>query len=153
MSLNLDGVEESVTSFKASTTANYIAFEIDGANVNQVGDGTNGLSGLVQLLDTKKIIVGLLKIFAVDNEGSHRTKFVFFSFIGSDVGPLKRAKVSVQKPEILKAVGSFACQFGASDPADFDMKSIAKELCRSSGAHKPAYYDFGCTKLDLSSLE
>eukprot|EP01126_Amoeba_proteus_P003081 TRINITY_DN10_c0_g1_i1.p1 TRINITY_DN10_c0_g1~~TRINITY_DN10_c0_g1_i1.p1 ORF type:complete len:154 (-),score=21.71 TRINITY_DN10_c0_g1_i1:72-533(-) len=151
MSLNLDGVEASVTTFKSSPS-NYIAFEIAGNSVNQVGAGTDGLTGLVGLLDQQKIVVGILKVFCVDNEGSHRTKFVFFSFIGKSVSPLRRAKVSVQKPEIIKAVGSFACQFEANEAADFDMKSIAKELARSSGAHQPAYYDFGCSKFDVSQL-
>eukprot|EP01126_Amoeba_proteus_P048642 TRINITY_DN5641_c0_g1_i1.p1 TRINITY_DN5641_c0_g1~~TRINITY_DN5641_c0_g1_i1.p1 ORF type:complete len:155 (-),score=28.89 TRINITY_DN5641_c0_g1_i1:42-506(-) len=153
MSLNLDGVEESVTRFKSSNQDNYIAFEIDGTSLNQVGSGTDGLNGVVSKFDAQKILFGLLKVFCVDNEGSRRTKFVFFTFVGTSVSPLKRAKVSVQKPEIIKAVGSYACQFEVNSASDLDMKSIAKELCRSSGAHKPAYYDFGSAKFETSLLD
>eukprot|EP01126_Amoeba_proteus_P042660 TRINITY_DN4646_c0_g1_i2.p1 TRINITY_DN4646_c0_g1~~TRINITY_DN4646_c0_g1_i2.p1 ORF type:complete len:169 (+),score=48.82 TRINITY_DN4646_c0_g1_i2:82-588(+) len=152
MALVVDGVESLVNLFKSSKD-HYIAFEVDASTLNKVGSGDDGLNGLLGLLDPKKIIFSLFRVVGVDEEGSVREKFIFLSWIGAHVSSLKKAKVSVQKPQVLSAMGNFSCQFEATDPSDLDVKDICKELNRSSGAHKPNYYDFGSTKFYLSQLE
>lgn len=51
---------------------------------------------------------GYLRVVSGDSE-SKRSKFVFISWVGEKVGPLKRAKVSVHKASVKQIIQVIIC--------------------------------------------
>ena len=60
------------------------------------GSGSGGLDELKGSLEDDQVNYGYLRVTSGDSE-SKRSKFVFISWVGEKVGPLKRAKVSVSQ--------------------------------------------------------
>lgn len=67
------------------------------------GSGTGGLDELKGSLEDDQVHYGYLRVTSGDSE-SKRSKFVFISWVGEKVGPLKRAKVSVHKASVKQIV-------------------------------------------------
>jgi hypothetical protein len=63
------------------------------------GKGEGGLAELLENLSDDASQYGYLRVITGDNE-SRRTKFVFVSWCGANVGALKRAKMSVHKASV-----------------------------------------------------
>jgi len=153
MAFDTSAISEKMDSWKKSEQ-NWILFETD-ANLKKlefVGEGSGGHSEWIDTVDDAKIQFTLLRVLAVDEEGSRRTKFVFVSFVGAKVSPLKRAKVSVIKPEVQSAMGAITLTLEGDTPSDFTVTSIAKDLLRCGGAHKPLYFDFFSEQFQTSTL-
>lgn len=76
---------------------------------------------------------------------SIRPKFIFFTFIGSEVPVLQRARVSVQRPDVEKIFNGYSVRMDISggNMGTFSKAEIAKELLRCGGAHAPTHYVFG----------
>ena len=67
------------------------------------GSGSGGLDELKGSLEDDQVNYGYLRVTSGDSE-SKRSKFVFISWVGEKVGPLKRAKVSVHKAGVKQVV-------------------------------------------------
>jgi hypothetical protein len=63
---------------------------------------------------------------------SIRPKFIFFTFIGSEVPVLQRARVSVQRPDVEKLFNGYSVRMDISggNQGTFSKAEIAKELLR-----------------------
>ena len=49
------------------------------------GKGSGGLAEMKKKLSENQIYVGVVRIRAVDDHGSRRTKFVYINYVGADV--------------------------------------------------------------------
>lgn len=76
-----------------------VLYGYEGNKIVKVGSGAGGLDELKALLQDDQVQYGYLRVTSGDSE-SKRAKFVFISWVGEKVGPLKRAKVSVHKANI-----------------------------------------------------
>jgi Cofilin/tropomyosin-type actin-binding protein len=65
--------------------------------------GNGGLDELKEQLEDDQVHYGYLRVTSGDSE-SKRAKFVFISWVGERVGPLKRAKVSVHKASVKQII-------------------------------------------------
>lgn len=65
------------------------------------------------------------------------------TWIGSNVGVLKKAKVSVQRNEVQTLNKGMAMALDTNDVADLSAKNVATKLLAAGAAHKPTQYDFG----------
>lgn len=66
---------------------------------------------------------------------SKRAKFAFITWIGSNVSPLKRAKVSTDKAEVKKVVQNFAAEILASEPSDVKYEEVKAKVVKAGGAN------------------
>lgn len=86
-----------ITSFR-------VLFAYEGNNKIVVkGSGSGGLEELKGHLEDDAVQYGYLRVVSGDSE-SKRSKFVFISWVGERVGPLKRAKVSVHKAGVKSVI-------------------------------------------------
>jgi len=118
-----------------------------------VQKGEGGVKQLSGSLDEKKVMFGVFRVLAVDvraNVTSVRPKYVTFTFVGRNVGPLKRARVSTLKPEVLRVFMGSHATLETSEAADFEGEPITKLLLTAGAAHKPTYYEFAADhKIEL----
>ncbi|KAL0484069.1 coactosin [Acrasis kona] len=109
--------------------------------VKLVGKGTGGYDEFVKQLSDDKALYGVFRVIAVDDD-SRRTKFVFVTFLGSKLVPLKRARVSTHKSAFAKLFNGFHAEVYASSEDDLSKDEIVKKLNSATGAHKPKGYEF-----------
>ena len=69
------------------------------------------------------------------DEMSKRRKFLFLTWIGPNVGVLKRAKMSCDKAIIKEVINSFAVELQAESQADLDMGLYREALEKAGGAN------------------
>lgn len=66
---------------------------------------------------------------------SKRAKFAFITWIGSEVSPLKRAKVSTDKGEVKKVLQNFAAEIMASEKSDVRFEEVKAKVVKAGGAN------------------
>jgi len=132
---------------KNDSTQNWLLFHfVEGSNklaVSAVGEG--GMNELKNRLQSDQIQVGAFRVVGVDNREttvSRRPKFIWFTSIGSGVSVLKKARVSVQKPDLAKFFDSAQFNVEISSAEQLTNLEIGKKLLSSGGAHKPTHYEF-----------
>eukprot|EP00456_Euglypha_rotunda_P067477 TRINITY_DN5848_c0_g1_i1.p1 TRINITY_DN5848_c0_g1~~TRINITY_DN5848_c0_g1_i1.p1 ORF type:complete len:164 (-),score=24.70 TRINITY_DN5848_c0_g1_i1:76-567(-) len=149
MSLDLtdSGLGEAWKSLTAKDgKENWCIFQLDekGKKLEVVGTGTGGIKELAEKLSESSIQFGAFRVVGVDereNLTSRRNKFIWFTWLGPKAPILKKARVSVQKPEIATLFPG-AMSVELSSTSDLEPKAIAKKLLAAGGAHKPNYYEF-----------
>ncbi|XP_021339758.1 coactosin-like protein, partial [Mizuhopecten yessoensis] len=74
------------------------------------------------------------------DEMSKRKKFALVTFIGTNVGALKRAKVSTDKAQVKDVFKSFAIEILTNEKSDLRVDRIKAEVVKAGGAN----YGTGC---------
>eukprot|EP01114_Cavostelium_apophysatum_P016869 TRINITY_DN488_c0_g1_i1.p2 TRINITY_DN488_c0_g1~~TRINITY_DN488_c0_g1_i1.p2 ORF type:complete len:168 (-),score=50.60 TRINITY_DN488_c0_g1_i1:132-569(-) len=119
---------------KDSNETNWILLGYEGnTKIVLKGKGTGGVSEMAQQLGEDEAAYGYLRIITGDNE-SRRTKFVFLSWCGPNVGALKRAKMSVHKADIKKILKEYAVEVHATSAEELDEESINQKVRKAGGA-------------------
>lgn len=126
-----------------------VLWYIDGNKLTFDSKGSGGLPELREKLDGSRdrVYFGGIKVVGIDARGStesRRTKLIAFTYVGPEVGVLKKAKVSVQRNEVQKVTKGIACALDAHDNTnDLSSTAVATLLLKAGAAHKPTQYDFG----------
>jgi len=108
--------------------------------------GQQGLEEITTVLKSSgsELQYGLLRVNSNDKGGSKRAKFVYIRFVGTGVNVMQKAKVT---PKLGKIGDAFPVKHLTydltEDLANFTIDTIAKEMLRVGGAHKPDSFDFG----------
>eukprot|EP00478_Filoreta_tenera_P002308 GABV01002379.1.p1 GENE.GABV01002379.1~~GABV01002379.1.p1 ORF type:complete len:132 (-),score=28.63 GABV01002379.1:114-509(-) len=96
-----------------------------------------------------KVLFCLFKVYGVDDRSvvSKRPKLVFATYVGTDVGVLKKARAGMQgeqvKEQLFGSAPAFSFQINGSDMDAFSARHISEVILRAGGAHKPVRYEFG----------
>ncbi|XP_028513209.1 coactosin-like protein [Exaiptasia diaphana] len=69
------------------------------------------------------------------DEMSKRAKFVFITWIGDNVSPLKKAKVSTDKGNVKHYIMNFAIEVLTSDVNDLKYETLQSQVDKVGGAH------------------
>jgi len=129
-------------------------FEKGTQKLELVGKGTGGFKELKTNLDEDRVLFGGFKVLGEDrqpNLTAHRLKAIFFTFIGSKVGPLQKGKVTFQSQAIVPVATGLAASISLNSSTTIE--DIGSTLLRSGGAHKPTHYVFGGDEeVEVSSL-
>jgi len=125
------------------TPTSWVLFGYDetGKNVVLHSKGEDGIHGFKASLAEDKIYFGGFRLTAVDAD-SRRAKFVYITWVGERVAPLKRAKVSGHKPILVSKLTGIHVEFHATEPRDFDEDIVKDKILASCGAHKPTSFEF-----------
>lgn len=74
---------------KDNSEHNWVIVAANGDQLRDVSTGA-GLTALAAALDPTQIQWAVLKVYATDDEGSRRAKFVLVNWVGPKVPPMKR---------------------------------------------------------------
>jgi len=110
-----------------------------------IGSGSGGIDELKTQLDENAIQYGAFRVVGVDDREttvSRRAKYVWFSYIGKNVSVLRKARVSVQKPEVAKLFPGAGLTLELTSADDLTKIDVSKKLLASGGAHMPTAYEF-----------
>jgi len=142
---------KSVTDSKNPNNWCVLGFAGETERLEVVGTGTGGLKELkTKMKDwNSRVLFGTLLVVGVDvrnNVISRRDKFVHFSYVGTAVPELVKARSNFQKNKIRNMFGSVTMTMelhGGRLGDQFTEKNIATLLLAAGAAHKPNNYDFG----------
>jgi len=96
--------------------------------------GQGGWAEFTKTFDDGVVQFGFVRVTTGDNE-SKRAKFVFVSWIGSSVGALARAKVSVHKASVKEVIRDFACEIHAETRDELDEEKVLDKVTKAGGAN------------------
>ncbi|XP_074646074.1 coactosin-like protein [Tubulanus polymorphus] len=122
---------EDVRSDSTSTTWVILEYNDKKLYISATGDDYDEC--MKHLDETKRAYVYIRLI--VGDELSKRPKFAFISWIGFDVPPLKKARVSTDKSFVKSIFQSFAKEFLCSEKADLLESNIRKGIEKAGGAN------------------
>ena len=116
-----------------------------------------GLGELIALLENEaaSVLFVALRVTGVDeqeNVTSTRPKIVRINWVGSKVPAMKKMGALAGKQVMSGLWNGVAVEVEANKTSDLSMNSIAVELLRSGGAHKPTKYDFGDGAIPLTEV-
>ncbi|CAF3152083.1 unnamed protein product [Rotaria socialis] len=114
----------------------------DNGDIVLSGKGTGGLIEMKTQLNENQVYYGVARVRAVDDHGSKRAKFVFITYVGTGVTPIRRARVSTHKHEFERFFNGYHIQVYANSEDDLSEESITASLHACAGAHKPQAYEF-----------
>lgn len=69
------------------------------------------------------------------DEMSKRAKFVLLTWCGSEVGAMKKAKMSLEKTEVKKILAIYAVEHQTADLDEMSLSSIVDKVKKSGGAN------------------
>jgi len=98
-----------------------------------VDKGNGGVDEFINYLIADTIAYALVRVTDVI-EGISTVKFVFINYIGSDVGVMKKAKISTHKGGITSAFGPFHVDFDVSSPREISDDIILHKVASNSGS-------------------
>eukprot|EP01105_Mastigella_eilhardi_P007468 TRINITY_DN18902_c0_g1_i1.p1 TRINITY_DN18902_c0_g1~~TRINITY_DN18902_c0_g1_i1.p1 ORF type:complete len:157 (-),score=65.12 TRINITY_DN18902_c0_g1_i1:136-606(-) len=98
------------------------------------GVGEEGLNEVKAKLEDDKSQFVFIKFITGDSE-SKRAKFLFVSWVGERVSPLKRAKISVHKPIVKTVIKNFACEDHCTTQDDVNYAKFLRMLVKAGGAN------------------
>jgi len=119
---------------KESSETNWVLFAYEGnTKIVLKGKGTGGVKEFAEQLTDTECLYGYLRVISGDAE-SRRTKFVFVSWCGVEVGALKRAKMSVHKADIKKIFKDYAVETHATSREELDEEVLMAKVRKAGGA-------------------
>lgn len=129
-------VTSSIAALRAGSTdwvlASFPSPE-DISEVVLVGAGTGGLTSLKAHLSPAGYFYGLIRVVDVI-DGHPTTKFAFITFVGNDVPPLKKAKISTFRATVTAAFEPYHVEVLASETDELTDADIAHRIGSASGS-------------------
>ena len=98
------------------------------------GKGNGGIEELKGSLAEDKCLYAYVKFITGDEE-SKRTKFLFITWVGEKVSPLRRARISVHKADVKTIVKNFAVEVHCTTIDDVNEEEFKKLLLKAGGAN------------------
>jgi len=101
------------------------------------GKGNGGLEELKGHLVEDQCLYGYVKFIAGDEE-SKRTKFLFLTWVGEKVSPLRRARISVHKADVKTIIKNFAVEVHCTTLDEVDEATFMNLITKAGGANYSA---------------
>ncbi|XP_023221974.1 coactosin-like protein [Centruroides sculpturatus] len=115
------------------TKTNWAIFKYDGTMISYDSSGDD-LSEINSKFSDDERAFAFVRVIAGD-EMSKRTKFVFLTWIGPKVSPLKRARVSTDKALVKQIIQNFAVELQLENADDLTEDYLRKEVKKAGGAN------------------
>jgi hypothetical protein len=116
-----------------STPTSWALLTYDNNTIVLGGTGSDYEEFRSKFTDDERLF-GFVRLTSGD-ELSKRAKFVLVSWIGANVGALKKAKMSTDKATVKTILKSFALEIQTSDPAEIEENHLREALIKAGGAN------------------
>src|SRR5690606_36400334 len=93
-----------------------------------VGKGSGDISEAVSILPNDAVCYGFAKIAFTANDNSERTKFVFFTWEGPEIGAMQRSKISVHKGAVKSVFRDFSLEIQTDTRNDLAEEALVKRI-------------------------
>lgn len=118
---------------------NWVLYQYaqNGASKNSLelfAQGEGAFDELKAKIVQDQVLYGLLRVQTGDAL-SRRIKFVFITYVGENVTPMKRAKVSTHKLAVRELLKGCAVDVHATNLSELDEDDLAKKLKQAGGAN------------------
>ncbi|KAH3757440.1 actin binding protein [Pelomyxa schiedti] len=120
-----------------ATPTNWVLCGYPGPNSNKivvVRKSEGPYEELLAELKEDQCLYAFARFITGDAE-SKRAKFVFISWVGERVSPIKRAKVSVHKPALQGVFANFALAVHGTTTDDLEESKVRTQLIKAGGAN------------------
>jgi len=107
---------------------------VSNGKVGLQSTGTGNYQEFVREFDDKKAQFGYFRVTTGDSE-SKRAKFLFVSWVGTNVGSLAKAKVSVHKAKIKEVIREYAAEVHAEEREELNEDTVTDKIVKSGGAN------------------
>jgi len=118
---------------KVATTWAVFGYSTD-KKIGLQGTGSGGWDEFINNFLDDQCQFGFARIITGDEE-SKRAKFVFISWVGVNVGALKRGKVSVHKASVKEVVRDYAAEVHAEDRDAIEENKVRDIVIKAGGAN------------------
>lgn len=113
----------------------FLALVMDPAVKDKVilkESAAGGFDELAKFLETQdaEVVYGACPFFA---GGMERPRYFFFSHVGGSVGGMKKAKVSMHRSGVSKALEGTSADFAAASPDEFTKDAVLAKLKKDTG--------------------
>eukprot|EP00056_Hartaetosiga_gracilis_P014433 m.240547 g.240547 ORF g.240547 m.240547 type:complete len:143 (-) comp15409_c0_seq1:31-459(-) len=115
------------------TETSWASFKYEGKVIKVSATGTDYNEFLNELNDDERVY-GFVR-FETGDELSKRAKFALITFVGPNVGVLKKAKVSTDKAFVKEIISNYAKEFLADSKDDLDYDQLLAEVKKQGGAN------------------
>nr|ALJ10884.1 drebrins and related actin binding protein [Dolomedes sulfureus] len=133
-SVDKEGLRDAYQDVRADTSdTNWALFRYKGAQIIHDCSGTR-LDELKQMLADDERAFAFVRVSAGD-EMSKRQKFVLLTWIGSAVGTLKRARVSIDKALVKGVIQNFAVELQLETPDELTDEFLRSHVDKVGGAN------------------
>ncbi|CAN9498678.1 unnamed protein product [Ophioblennius macclurei] len=135
--INKDACREAYNEVRDdSTDTNWVVFTYEDNMILPAGQGT-------EYEDFKKMCTDDARLFAfvrmtTGDAMSKRAKFTLITWIGENINPMQRAKISTDKTLVKDIVQNFAKEFVISEAKELDEEYIRTEVIKAGGANYDA---------------
>lgn len=116
-----------------ATTTEWAIFTYDGKDIVLGAKGVGYDNFTEHFIDDERIF-GFVRLITGD-ELSKRCKFAFINWVGRNVSPLKKAKMSTDKALVKQAIKSFAVEVVTDEREETEENHIRDLLQKAGGAN------------------
>eukprot|EP01028_Stygiella_incarcerata_P003201 TRINITY_DN161_c0_g1_i4.p1 TRINITY_DN161_c0_g1~~TRINITY_DN161_c0_g1_i4.p1 ORF type:complete len:209 (-),score=84.74 TRINITY_DN161_c0_g1_i4:133-759(-) len=109
----------------------YVPGKKNDIQVREVGSG--GINALFEKLQPDMLSYCFVRLIHGDKE-SRRTKFVYLTWVGEEVKPMLRARVSFHKSSVANLLKGFHVEYYATSKEDLDEGELMKKIKMAMGA-------------------
>jgi len=118
-----------------SNPTTYAVFGYNGPKkISLQATGSGDFNEFASKFDDRQAQFGYLRVTTGDSE-SKRAKFVFVSWVGTGVGALARAKVSVHKANVKEVVRDYAVELHAEAREELSEDRVLELVVKAGGAN------------------
>lgn len=133
-SLDKDSIREAYEDVRSNLTDNeWAVFKFDGLKIVCSEKGMGFDEFCAQFADNERAF-GYIRI-QMGDEMSKRSKFMFVTWIGPEVGVMQRAKMSTDKSIIKDVINNFAVELQVESSNDLDLMMFKEHLNKAGGAN------------------
>ncbi|CAO1392196.1 unnamed protein product [Diamesa serratosioi] len=133
-SLNKEVIREAYEDVRSNLTdTEWAIFKFESTEIVCAGKGIGFEDFASQFADNERAF-GYIRI-QMGDELSKRSKFLFLTYIGQEVGVMQRAKMSTDKSIIKDIINNFAVELQIESSAELDLEHFKEVLNRAGGAN------------------
>uniref|UniRef100_A0A182Q477 Coactosin-like protein n=1 Tax=Anopheles farauti TaxID=69004 RepID=A0A182Q477_9DIPT len=133
-SLDKDAIREAYEEVRSNLSDHeWAVFKFDGLKIVCSAKGQGFAEFCGEFHDDERAF-GYIRM-QMGDEMSKRSKFLFLTWIGPEVGVMQRAKMSTDKSIIKDVINNFAVELQVENSADLDLEMFKAHLNKAGGAN------------------